>query len=387
MYSRLQKKHISQLLTNFPAVAVVGSRQVGKTTLAKEISSNYFDLETEQDRLRLDLEWDSAVSNIDPVILDEAQTWPAVFPRLRAAIDADRQRNGRFIVLGSVAPSLMREVSESLAGRIILVELSPLNLIEVGSERLNDLWLYGGYPGGGIQRADNFPVWQNSYLDLMVQRDLPNWGLEAKPAVTHRLVKMIAALHAQNWNASKIGSAMGLNYQTVQSYLEFLSGAFLVRLLQPFESNLKKRLVRSAKIYFRDSGLLHAVLGCTSYNALLNQPWVGFSWEGFAIEQIVSTLQLADERCVPYFLRTSNGDEIDLIFTLENQLWSIEIKLTTDPSAMHAKSLQRLAKEIGATRRIVVHKGTQDIGSEEDGYFSLPGLLNLINRSIGNNSD
>jgi len=220
---------IKRRLEKNPAVSLVGPRQCGKTTLAKSFEGMYFDLETESDRIKLDAQWPDIIHSDKLIILDEAQTVPEIFPRLRSAIDTQRKRMGRFIILGSVSPALMQQVSESLAGRLGLIELTPFLLNELPKKPVDDLWLYGGYPDGGILDASQYFHWQNDYLTLLAQRDLPQWGLPAKPLTIQRLLKMIAAVHGQNWNASQIGSSMGLNYQTINSYLDYIQGCFMVR--------------------------------------------------------------------------------------------------------------------------------------------------------------
>jgi len=279
MIERIAGKHVLSLLEESPAVALVGPRQSGKTTLSQSLAPAqrgfHYDLEIERDRLRLDLEWDERIGGKRLLVLDEAQTWPEIFPRLRAAIDDDRGRTGRFLLLGSVSPALMREVSESLAGRLALAPLTPLLLAELETEaQRRRHWSVGGFPDGGILRPARFPKWQNDYLDLLVQRDLPNLGLKASPGLVLRLIRMLAALNGQTWNASNIGRSLGIDAKTVTRYVDYLEGAFLVRRLEPLHANLKKRLVKSPKVYWRDSGLLHALLQLPSPRQLLDQPWV-----------------------------------------------------------------------------------------------------------------
>ena len=298
-------------LDDYPAVAVVGPRQCGKTTLARSLGGRYFDLEQEPDRLRLDLTWEEAVDGRELVVLDEAQAWPEVFPRLRGAIDGDRGRNGRFLLLGSVSPALMTQVSESLAGRLSVIELTPLLWSELTSDRQRQrYWLFGGYPDGGVLNGRRFPVWQRDYLNLLAQRDLPNWGLTAHPQVTQRLLRMLAAVHGQEWNASQLGKSLGLSYHTVNGYLDYLEGAFLIRRLPAYHANIRKRLVKRPKVYWRDTGLLHALLNTSDRETLLRQPWVGASWEGFVIDQVLGALQCFGRPFEPYHLRTSDQREI-----------------------------------------------------------------------------
>jgi hypothetical protein len=347
---------VNERLMHFPAVALIGPRQSGKTTLARAFKGSYFDLEQPGDRTRLDVQWDEVQAASELVVLDEAQAWPDVFPRLRAAIDGDRKRNGRFLLLGSVSPSLMTRVSESLAGRLSLVELTPFLLLETRSASLADHWLRGGFPDGGALEAARFPQWQHDYLALLAQRDLPGWGLPARPQVTDRLLRMTAAVTGQVWNASAIGGSLGITHPTVNSYVDYLEGAFLVRRLRPFAANLGKRLARREKLYWRDSGLVHALLGARSTDALLAQPWVGASWEGYVIEQVLSTLAALGRRVEPWYFRTSDGLEIDLLAEVNGERWAIEVKLTSQPDPHDLARLNRAADLVGATRRVLVSR-------------------------------
>lgn len=350
MQSRMLRNLLEKKQLLYPALALLGPRQVGKTTLAKSFGTLYFDLEQERDRLKLDLQWDSLTQGSILLILDEAQSWPQLFPRLRGAIDQRPNEMGRFLLLGSVSPFLMKEVSEPLAGRLGLSELSPFLLPELpsfqGVSNLQNVWLRGGYPRGGVLQdpATLFPIWQKDYLDILVHRDLPQWGLAARPQVTARLLSLLAGLHGQQWNASQIASALGLSYHTINTYLDFLEGAYLVRRLPPFFANLQKRLTKTPKIYLRDSGLLHSLLRITSYEELLSNPLVGYSFEGFVIEQILSTLRtygIDHEAC---YFRTSDGSsEADLMLLIGRDVWVIEIKLTSEPTAHHWAGIQKVA--------------------------------------------
>ena len=197
MIERKITELIRDRLRDFPAVAILGPRQVGKTTLAKTLAHKYYDLELEEDKVRLDLQWPDISETDQLVILDEAQNFPEIFPRIRNAIDRSRSRNGRFLILGSVSPELMQQVSEILTGRIAICELTPFSTEEVENQSADQMWLLGGYPDGGLLKKRAFPVWQQNYLDLLAMRDLPSWGLAAKPQVTRRFFKMLAATHGQ----------------------------------------------------------------------------------------------------------------------------------------------------------------------------------------------
>ena len=379
MLRRLIRSDLQRLLSASPAVALVGPRQSGKTTLARSLRGIYFDLEQEQDRLRLDIEWERVTASRELVILDEAQAMPDVFARLRGAIDADRKRNGRFLLLGSVSPALMTQVSESLAGRLALVELAPLLLDELGTKASRArLWLTGGFPDGGVLRPRCFPRWQRDYLDLLVQRDLPNWGLPARPQTTNRLIRMLAAQHGQVWNASQLGKSLGLSYHTVNSYLDYFVGAFLIRYLAPFHANIKKRLVKSPKVYWRDSGLLHFLYGVTDRQSLLVQPPVGASWEGFVIEQAIGHLQARGILHEAFYFRTSDQRELDLILELAGERWAIEVKLTSSPARGDLAKLDATADLVGATRRFLVSQTRKPAGDEHRASCNLAWLLDLI---------
>ena len=385
MLHRAAEKLVRDRLDRYPAVALIGPRQSGKTTLAKAIGGVYYDLEVESDRLRLDLEWGRRTRGTDLVLLDEAQTWPGVFPRLRSAIDADRGRKGRFLLLGSVAPSLMTQVSESLAGRLSLVELTPFLWSEVRSEvSLRQLWLTGGFPDGGVLDSAAFPQWQRDFMDLLTHRDLPSWGLPAKPRVTDRLVRMLAAVHGQTWNASQIGESLGVSYHTVNDYVDYLVGAFLVRRLSPYQANVRKRLVKRPKLLWRDTGLLHAMSNTTSYEAMLSQPWVGASWEGFVIEQVIGTLKASGAYFDPYYFRTSDQKEVDLVIDWGESLWAIEVKLTSSPRRSQIRALASAADLIGADRRFLVSQTEGTIESDNTVSCNLPWLLETCsNRLVG----
>jgi hypothetical protein len=366
-------------LRAYPAVALVGPRQCGKTTLARSLGGAYFDLEQPPDRLRLDLQWPTLIDFKQLVILDEAQTWPELFARLRGAIDAKRQRRGRFLLLGSVSPAIMRQVSESLAGRLGMVELTPFLCTELPDVPLAEVWLRGGFPDGGILSAPRFPQWQRDYIALITERDLPAWGLPAKPQVTRRFATMLAAVHGQLWNASQLGKSLGLSYHTVNSYLDFLEGAFLIRRLQPWFANVKKRLVRTPKCFWRDTGVLHGLLGIEDERDLIVHPAVGASWEGFVIEQVLGVLDATGRQVQPFFFRTADGQEIDLLFRLDKRLWAIEVKLSSFTSPQDLAKLNKVADLVGADRRILVSQAPESIVGPIQASCSLPELIRMLN--------
>ena len=372
MIPRIYRRQLRDKLGKFPAVALIGPRQSGKTTLTRQLGGVYFDMETAGSEARLDAEWDTLAGGSQLVIIDEAQQAPQVFSRLRGTIDADRKRNGRFLLLGSVSPALMENVSESLAGRLGLVRMTPFILPELKAWQIDDLWLRGGYPDGGILTPSMFPEWQESYLELLATRDLPTWGLPARPKQTLRLFGMLAAVHGQPLNASQLGASMALNHKTILSHSDFLEGAFLIRRLQPYSTNIRKRLVKTPRILWRDSGLLHTLMGVSDLEQLYRQPWLGQSWEGFVIEQTLATLLAVDKRVQPYFLRTSDGYELDLVLDWATERWAVEIKLTSNPTSAMVDRLNQTADMIDATRRVLVCRIARKIETERLLVASLP---------------
>jgi len=383
MIPRTYRRQVRARLKRFPAVALIGPRQCGKTTLARQLGGLYFDMETGGSEARLDAEWEALVTGKQLIIIDEAQNAPGVFSRLRGTIDGDRRRNGRFLLLGSVSPALMENVSESLAGRLGLVRMTPFSLLELKARQMDDLWLRGGYPDGGILAPSMYPEWQDNYLEALATRDLPNWGLPAKPRQTLRLLAMLAAVHGLPLNASQIGSSMALDHKTILSHCDFLEGVFLVRRLQPYFTNIKKRLVRTPRILWRDSGLLHALMGVTDLEQLYRQPWLGQSWEGFVIEQTLTALSAAEMRARPYFFRTSDGHELDLVLDWGMERWAIEIKLTSNPSSATIDRLNTTADLIDATRRVLVCRIARKIETEKLLVASLPVWLKKLTSAAG----
>lgn len=275
----------------------------------------------------------------------------------------------------------MREVSESLAGRLSVMELTPFLWSELKSEAERTRhWLCGGYPDGGIMTPSRYPTWQIDYLALITQRDLPSWGLPARPQVTTRMLRMLAAVHGQSWNASQVGQSLGLSYATVNSYLDFLVGAFLFRRLEPYLPNLKKRLVKTPKLYWRDTGLLHAVLGVEDRDDLLHRPWVGAGWEGYVIEQALSLLSSVGRPHEAYYFRTSDGYELDLVIVKGRERIAIEIKLTTSPSTDDIRRLESVADMVGASRRYLVTRSTRRMGTGTVIACDLSTLLDELDR-------
>lgn len=337
MISRRILPNIEKALVQFPAVALLGPRQAGKTTLARSVGSShvnslYLDLERPSDLAKLadpELFLSRHVDQL--VVLDEIQRQPDLFPVLRALIDENR-RPGRFLLLGSASPQLLRQTSESLAGRISFHELAPFDISEIkpGHAELANFWLRGGYPLSWLAESDEASLaWRESFIITHLERDIPAFGIRIPGPTLHRFWRMLAHLHGQMWNASRLASGFGVSAPTVQHYLEILEATYMVRRLPPLHVNLGKRLVKSPKIYLRDSGLLHALLGIRSLDELAGHPVVGPSWEGWVLEQIA---QLLSPQWQLSFYRTATGAEMDVVAEHGERRIGFEIKLSSAPS-------------------------------------------------------
>ena len=336
MIRRFEIDNIIELVNFFPVVGIVGPRQVGKTTIAKSLKKHI-----DRDILYLDLENPRDITKLtDPVlffegkenvciILDEIQRLPELFPVLRSMVDQERVA-ARFILLGSASPHLIRDASESLAGRIAYKELTPFNISEIGSENLKKHWLRGGFPDAFLAPNDALSFeWHYNFIKTYIERDLPMLGLEINHNILKRLWTMLAHIHGNILNMSNLGRALELDSKTIKRYISFMEDAFLITQLQTFSINIKKRLVKAPKIYIRDSGILHQLLGINSISDLENNPIIGNSWEGYVIEQIT---ELIPDNVSPFFYRTHEGAEVDLVLVKGGQpIMSIEIKYTASP--------------------------------------------------------
>ena len=327
---------VLQHLRVFPAVAVLGPRQSGKSTLVKMLTEKitpfvYIDLQNYEDLNKLSDPNLFFEANRDAVIcLDEIQLVPHLFSVLRSAIDKHR-RNGRFILLGSASQALIQQSSETLAGRIGLLELSPFHVNEVCNEpaySLQQYWLRGGFPESYLSQTDSDSMlWLENFIRTYIERDIPQLGFQIPALQLRRLLMMCAHNQGQLLNASKLGEALGLTHPTIRRYIDLLEQTYILRTLQPFEANVKKRLVKSPKVYVRDSGILHRLLLITDFNSLMGNPVFGASWEGLVIENIIVNMP----GWTPYFYRTATGDEMDLVLLRGNQKIAVECKASTAP--------------------------------------------------------
>jgi predicted AAA+ superfamily ATPase len=364
MFERRIRPQVEALLTESPAVALLGARQVGKTTLALEIAekqaSVYLDLESAADRGRLaepELYFADHVDEL--VVLDEIHRAPGIFEPLRGAIDRGRREGrgtGRFLLLGSAALDLLAQSGETLAGRTAYVELDPLDITELGAEALDPLWLRGGFPDSYLAAADAASLrWRGDFIRTYLERDIPQFGPRIPAETLRRLWTMLAHNQGQLLNASAIARGLGVSSPTVASYLDLLVDLLLVRRLQPRLANVGKRQVRSPKTYVRDSGLLHALLGLGDKEALLGHPVVGASWEGYVIENLI---ELAPDRVEPSFYRTAAGAEIDLVLRWPHgREWAIEVKRTLAPTA--GRGMRSAIEDLRPERSFIVYPGDE----------------------------
>ena len=352
-------------LSEAPAVALLGPRQAGKTTLALEVArtrpSLYLDLESEGDRAKLaEPELYLAQHHDELVILDEIQRTPQLFQSLRGLIDKGRRSgrgNGRFLVLGSASIDLLKQSSESLAGRIRYLELGPLDAGEVGRGRLDALWLRGGFPESLLAASDAASLrWRTDFIRTYLERDVPQLGPRIPAETLRRLWTMLAHQQSGLLNAAALARALAVDGKTIASYLDLLVDLLLVRRLTPWHANVRKRLVKSPKVYVRDSGLVHALLGIADREALLSHPVSGGSWEGLAIESLIAA---APGDSAAHFFRTAAGAEIDLLLTLPGRRrpWAIEIKRGLAPTV--ERGFQLACDTVRPERRLVVYGGSE----------------------------
>lgn len=386
MLRRRITERLQTMIAQVPAVALLGARQVGKTTLAKtiakDINSIYLDLEAPEDLLKLSDPSSFLSAHADKlVILDEIQRSPELFSVLRGLIDKNREqgrRAGQFLLLGSASMDLMRQSSESLAGRISYLEMGGLNVAEIDGKQAHrqTLWLRGGFPDSYLATGDDVAMdWLENLIRTYLERDIPQMGFRVPAARLRRLWTMLAHLQGETINYSKLASNLEVDAKTVRHYIDILADLLLVRRLEPWHANVKKRLVKSPRYYVRDSGILHRLLGINSFDALLSNPVLGKSWEGFAVENILSILP---SRTEIYFYRTAAGAEVDLVIKMpSSEIWAIEIKHGVAPKI--GKHYNQTCDDVGATHKFILYGGEDEFPVGNDvKIISLPGLMERI---------
>lgn len=338
-------------------VALIGPRQSGKTTLAQSFvlpdSVNYFDLEDPVSQARLEEPMTALRVLQGLVVIDEIQRRPDLFPILRVL--ADRQpQPAQFLILGSASPKLVQAASESLAGRLETIQVSGFSIAEIEADAIASHWLRGGFPLSYLAANDTDSlVWRKNFIQTFLERDLPQWGIQIPAATLLRFWTMLAHYHGQIWNAAEAARSFGVSEMSIRRYLDILQGVFMIRLLQPWHTNIQKRQVKSPKVYFRDSGLLHYLLGIRSELDLYTHPKIGASWEGYAIEEAIKSLA-PDE---VYFWGTHNGAELDLLLLKEGQRIGVECKRVDAPRL--TPSMRIALDDLQLTRLVVLYPGGQ----------------------------
>ena len=371
MIARRLHTQLHDLLADYPAVALIGPRQVGKTTLALEVSealdSVYLDLESPADLARLsDPELYLADHEDRLAILDEVHRLPGLFQSLRGLIDRGKRRGkrtGRFLLLGSASMELLRQSGETLAGRIAYLELRPFDVVEVGASNQDALWVRGGFPDSFLAADDGRSLtWRENFIRTCLERDVPQFGPRIPAETLRRFWVMLAHTQGGTLNAAALARGLGVDGKTVSRYLDLMVDLLLVRRVTPWRRNVGKRLVKSPKVYVRDSGIVHALLGLASKEDVVGHPVVGMSWEGFVIETLLS---FAADRADASFYRSSGGAEIDLILTLPGRApWAIEVKRSLDPRPR--RGFHSACKDVRPEAKFVVYPGDERFRLAED---------------------
>ncbi|WP_096893472.1 ATP-binding protein [Candidatus Scalindua japonica] len=379
---------VKEQLKSNPVVALLGPRQCGKTTLAHQFSTKltssrilFFDCEDHRDLARLD----NPMMTLEPhkgiVIIDEIQRRPELFPTLRVLVD--RYQEKRFLILGSASRDLIAQSSETLAGRISFIELGGFGLHDIKSRDYKKLWIRGSFPRSFLARSERESVmWREDFVRTFLERDIPNLGFSIPARMMRRFWMMLSHYHGQIFNASELGKSLGVSDTTVKRYLDILSGTFVVRQLQPWYYNTKKRLVKRPKIFFRDSGLLHSLMAISSEDELTNHPRLGASWEGFALEQVLILLNLREEES--FFWAVHTGAELDLVFQRKGQLWGVEIKYNEAPGVTRA--MKSALSELELKHMLVIYPGYDTYPMEKNitavGLWKLKESIENLKRSF-----
>jgi predicted AAA+ superfamily ATPase len=370
----IYRQRVNDALRRSPICALLGPRQCGKTTLARaivsEIESHYFDIESPRDLLRLqnpELAL-SALSGL--VVIDEVQSVPGLFPVLRVLADRE-DVPARFLILGSASPDLIRQSSETLAGRVEFVDLHGFDINETGTDTARQLWTRGGFPRSFLAGSEADSVaWREGFVRTFLERDLPQFGVRVNAQLMRRFWTMLAHWHGQLWGASELSRALGVSDKTVKAYLDDLTQTYMIRQLQPWFENIAKRQVKSPKIYVRDSGLLHHLLGMETHEQLAGHPKVGASWEGFALEQVLRLSQTRDA----YFWATQSGAELDLLVFRGGARIGYEFKHTENPAV--TRSMRTALNDLGLAELRIVYPG--NVRSRLDARIEAVGLSTLV---------
>ena len=363
LFYRFIHSEVQGRLKNNPAVAILGPRQVGKSTLAREFITKkyknlYLDLESPKDLLKISDPYSFLSQYTDRlVIIDEIQKKPELFQVLRVLIDKNKQKTGKYLILGSASKQLIRQSSESLAGRISYINMYGFNLLETqpsSQADILDLWLRGGFPNSYLSRSEDVSFqWRKDFISTYLERDIPQFGFRIPVEQFKRSLIMLAHYNGKLLNASELAKSLHINSKTVQNYIDILCELFLIRKLYPLHVNIKKRLVKSYRLYMNDSGILHSLLNIETYDQLLSHPIIGTSWEGFVISNILSILPNTIE---PFFYRTAAGAEIDLVLKVKQEIWAIEIKKSAENLTIF-RGYHNACEDISADKKFVIYGG------------------------------
>ena len=367
MIDRHFSGRLRTLLKTFPIVCVMGPRQSGKTTFIREVLPQwkYMDLERPSDYIRLSGDPEDALKRLkEHFILDEAQQIPLLFPVLRSFVDQRRKKNGQLVLLGSASLSLIKQISETLAGRAGFLDITPFHWNELQGRKkvtLETLWYRGGFPDAFLISSDKKRIdWFDAYTRTFIERDLTALGINISAPQMRKLWTMLAHVNGAVWNASQLASSLGVSFHTINRYTDILEQTFLIRKLPPYFANIGKRVVKSPKVYFRDTGLLHYFLGIHESKALPVHPARGASWEGFVIEQVISAFQLVSPGSMAFYWRTAAGAEVDLLIKRGERLIPLEIKLHSSPSRRDVPGLVSCMKDLKLNRGYVLYPGEEE---------------------------
>lgn len=373
-----RKNYLDSIDASFlvnPICALLGPRQCGKTTLSKQyvntnnLSAYFFDLEDPLDLAKLDNPKLALESLEGLIVIDEIQRKEELFPYLRVLVDKFPKR--KILVLGSASQDLIRQSSETLAGRISYIEMNPFNINEI--DDIKKLWCRGGFPKSYLASTEMISnQWRKNYIRTFLEKDIRNFGFDISSQTMRRFWSMLAHYHGQIFNASDIGRSINVSYKTSDRYLDILTGTFMIRRLSPWFENISKRQIKSPKIYFRDSGLLHTILGIEDRNALLKHPKLGASWEGMALEQVIKHLEVDNDDC--YFWATQGGAELDLLILKNSQKLGFEIKYTDSPKI--TKSMYIAINDLGLDSLTIIIPGAEQFALEDK--IKVCGIDNLL---------
>lgn len=360
-------KRLNEYLEVFAVVAILGPRQCGKTTLVKlfieglrkKKQIHFFDLEDQYDLAQLENPQLALEDLTGYVIIDEIQRRPEIFPVLRVLADK-KKHDTQFIILGSASRDLINQSSETLAGRIGYIELTPFSISNIDS--VEKLWLRGGFPLSYLAKNQSASfLWRKEYIKTFLERDIPNLGIKIPARTLNQFWQMLAHFHGQTFNASQLATSLQVSGPTVKNYLNILSGTFMIRQLQPFFINTKKRLVKAPKIYFRDSGIFHALLNLETKESIKSHPMLGASWEGFALEEFIRKQELREDEC--FFWSVHNGPEIDLVYEKNGKRYGCELKYSDSPKATN--SMFSAIEELGLEKITVIYPGKKNFLLDE----------------------